>query len=121
MAYNSNVAISEVGYKKMTMNKDYSKLINVFEGDSVVKRLREIYLYRTIPEIFGICRSELAHSSFLAWLFNPFANDFGKEPLLLLLILCNKKRGDHASFFVIQLQKMTRYAILHNIYDQNPE
>lgn len=79
----------------MTMNKDYSKLINVFEGDSVVKRLREIYLYRTIPEIFGICRSELAHSSFLAWLFNPFANDFGKEPLLLLLKLCNKKTDDN--------------------------
>lgn len=82
------------------MNKDYSKLINTFEEDPVVKRLREIYLYRTIPEIFGICRSELAHSSFLAWFFNPFANDFGADPLLLLLKLCSKKISGDSNQFI---------------------
>lgn len=75
---------SFIGY----MSKDYDKIIEAFEKDADVHHLRELYFHRTVPEIFGICRSELAHSAFLAWLFNPEANEFGTEPLLLLLQLC---------------------------------
>ena len=77
--------------------------IKAFEKDLVVKRLREIYLNQTILEIFGISRNELAHSSFLAWLFNPFANDFGAEPLHLLLKLCNKKKGDNEELIPVDI------------------
>ena len=73
------------------MDIDYSEMIAAFEKDFDVQHLRDLYFYKTIPEIFGVCRSELAHSSFLAWLFNPTANEFGIEPLQLLLQLCDEK------------------------------
>ena len=65
-------------------------LIRAFENDADLRELMNLYFYKTVPEIFGISRSELAHSSFLAWLFDPSVNEFGAEPLRLLFELCGQ-------------------------------
>ena len=90
------------------MDIDYSEMIASFEKDFDVQHLRDLYFYKTIPEIFGVCRSELAHSSFLAWLFNPTANEFGPEPLQLLLQLCDEKSDscDHFKLTNIENSKI---------------
>ena len=90
------------------MDIDYSEMIASFEKDFDVQHLRDLYFYKTIPEIFGVCRNELAHSSFLAWLFNPTANEFGPEPLQLLLQLCDEKsnRCDHFKLTNIENSKI---------------
>ena len=88
------------------MNKDYSEMIAVFEKDSDVHHLRDLYFQKTIPEIFGVCRSELAHSSFLAWLFNPDANEFKAEPLLLLLQLCAEKNSSCDLFTSVDIESV---------------
>ena len=86
------------------MSKDYDKIIEAFEKDADVHHLRELYFHKTIPEIFGICRSELAHSAFLAWLFNPTANEFGAEPLQLLLKLCIESTGGSDWFTLTDIE-----------------
>ena len=65
--------------------------IQAFEEDKNISKLKDLYFYRTVPEIFGISRSELAHSSFLAWFLNPLANEIGSEPLRKLFSLCELK------------------------------
>ena len=88
------------------MNKDYSEMIAAFEMDSDVQHLRDLYFQKTIPEIFGVCRSELAHSSFLAWLFNPTVNEFGQEPLRLLLQLCAEKNSSCDLFTLVDIESV---------------
>ena len=65
-------------------------LIKAFENDADVRELMNLYFYKTVPEIFGISRSELAHSSFLAWLFDSSVNEFGADPLRMLFELCGQ-------------------------------
>lgn len=86
------------------MSKGYDIIIEAFEKDADVHHLRELYFHKTIPEIFGICRSELAHSAFLAWLFNPTANEFGAEPLQLLLKLCIESTGGSDWFTLTDIE-----------------
>ena len=75
----------------MEVDKIYN-LIRDFNNDSNVIKLKNYYKTTTFMEILGVTRSELAHSSFLWWLFNDNVNyDLGLRPLTLLLdLLVNK-------------------------------
>lgn len=83
-------------------------LIQAFENDADVQRLRDLYFYKTIPEIFGISRSELAHSSFLAWLFNTSTNEFGEEPLRLLFKLCGQSSPEKITNCKVETEKSVK-------------
>ena len=71
-----------------------------FNNDPNVQKLREFYNTKTFPEILGVSRRELSHSSFLAWLFSSAESHmFGTRPVVQLLELFVKSaleqhRGD---------------------------
>lgn len=67
-------------------------LIRKFNNDSDVISLKNYYKSTTFMEVLGVTRNELAHSSFLWWLFNDNVNfDLGLKPLMLFLdLLVNK-------------------------------
>lgn len=61
-----------------------------FNNDPTAQRLRTYYNEKTYPEILGVSRRELSHSSFLAWIVDPTAShgigDFGVRRLLEILM-----------------------------------
>ena len=63
-------------------------LMMEFNNDPVVQQLQSFYQNETVPEIFGVSRREVSHSTFLAWFFNPTSNHgLGDAPLIQLLEL----------------------------------
>lgn len=84
----------------MEENKGYNldeiyTMIRGFNNDPNVLKLQHNYSRRPFMDILGIARTETAHSSFLAWLFNPNENyGLGLTPLRLLLELLVNYKGN---------------------------
>ncbi len=77
-------AISE-----MLMGELRSEIVK-FNNDTTAQRLRTYYNEKTYPEILGVSRRELSHSSFLAWILTPVEShgigDFGLRRLIEILM-----------------------------------
>jgi hypothetical protein len=62
-----------------------------FNNDTTVQRLSGYYNKKTYPEILGVSRRELSHSSFLAWILNPSEShgigDFGIRRFFEILMM----------------------------------
>lgn len=92
----------------------YTDAIIDFNNDSNVQRLREFYNTKSFPEILGVCRKELSHSSFLAWLFSSGESHmFGTYPVMQLLELYTKnaqeqKKVDSQVMAKLQSSILTR-------------
>ena len=72
-----------------------SELIQKFYNDPKVIELQNYYNSLSFIEILGVARSEAAHSSFLAWLFDSNKNyGLGTTPLKLLLELLVKNSSN---------------------------
>jgi PD-(D/E)XK nuclease superfamily len=73
----------------MSLSELRSEIVK-FNNDPIAQRLRQYYNEKTYPEIMGVSRRELSHSSFLAWILNPNEshgiNDFGIRRLLEILM-----------------------------------
>lgn len=73
---------------------DIYEYIRNFNNDESVIKLKNYYNSLSFMEILGVDRKEMAHSSFLAWLFNSKINyDLRTRPLMLfldLLIQCDE-------------------------------
>jgi hypothetical protein len=61
-----------------------------FNNDSTAQRLKRYYYEKTYPEILGVSRRELSHSSFIAWMMDPKSShgigDFGIRRFLEILM-----------------------------------
>jgi hypothetical protein len=61
-----------------------------FNNDITAQRLRSYYYEKTYPEILGVSRREISHSSFLAWILNPVEShgigDFSLRRLIEILM-----------------------------------
>jgi hypothetical protein len=70
--------------------REIRKEIVRFNNDATAQRLKTYYNEKTYPEILGVSRRELSHSSFLAWIVDPSAShrlgDFGIRRLLEILM-----------------------------------
>lgn len=61
-----------------------------FNNDSTAQRLKRYYYEKSYPEILGVSRRELSHSSFIAWMIDPKSShgigDFGIRRFLEILM-----------------------------------
>lgn len=98
--------------EKIMNEQEIIKSIIEFNNDPTVQQLQSFYYNQTVPEILGVSRSEVSHSAFLAWLFNPTANHcLGSRPLIQLLELylkCYREQEKSSLYSTDKLQ----YAIL---------
>lgn len=80
--------------------------IIAFNNDPEVQQLQSYYYNQTLPEVFGVSRREMSHSSLLAWLFTPSANHgLGAQPLVQLMELYLKcYREEHKTSLPEELQ-----------------
>lgn len=91
-----------------------------FNNDPNVQKLREFYNTKTFPEILGVSRRELSHSSFLAWLFSSAESHmFGTRPVVQLLELFVKSaleqhRGDAKVLGKLKYPILTRQIELYS-------
>lgn len=75
--------------------EDVKKMIEAFNNDSKIIKLRNYYSTLTWMDILDVTRNENAHSSFLSWLFNANENyGLGTMPLKLLLELLFKEDNE---------------------------
>jgi len=80
-------------------------LLDTFNKSTYVQKLREFYAQKSLAEIYGIARSELPHSSFVAWLLNPKgSHGLGAFPLTQLIRSIFPKRG-------VQQEKEIEYMV----------
>ena len=76
-----------------------------FKNDVVAQRLESYYSTKSIAEIFGVSRKELAHSSFIAWLLNgQESHNLGNYPFIkfleILVLSCRERQSEsHKEFF----------------------
>lgn len=76
-----------------------------FNNDDTAQRLRTYYNEKTYPEILGVSRRELSHSSFIAWIVDPAAShgleDFGVRRLIEILMTSKfwKTNAKHSLIF----------------------
>lgn len=70
--------------------------IRIFNNDENVNKLENYYHSKSLPEIMGASRKELAHSNFLAWILNAneshMLGEFAIRKLLELLVIYSKER-----------------------------
>ena len=70
--------------------------IRKFNNDENVSKLENYYNSKSLPEIIGASRKELAHSSFIAWILNNteshMLGGFPLKKLLELLVIYSKDR-----------------------------
>ena len=70
--------------------------IRKFNNDENVSKLENYYNSKSLPEIIGASRKELAHSSFLAWILNNdeshMLGGFPIKKLLELLVIYSKEK-----------------------------
>jgi len=65
---------------QMPTGKEFEKLKKQF--DKTQKDLSAFYNRKSLPEIMGVARKEVAHSSFIAWLLDPNgSHGLGVKPL----------------------------------------
>ncbi len=72
------------------------KEIRTFNNDENVHRLENYYNSKSLPEIMGSSRKELAHSNFLAWILNNdeshMLREYPLKKFLELLVLYSKEK-----------------------------
>jgi len=70
--------------------------IRKFNNDQNVSKLENYYRSKSLPEIIGASRKELAHSGFIAWILNNseshLLGDFAIRKLLELLVIYSKDK-----------------------------
>ena len=70
--------------------------IRKFNNDENLSKLENYYNSKSLPEIIGASRKELAHSSFIAWILNNteshMLGGFPLKKLLELLVIYSKDR-----------------------------
>lgn len=75
---------------EMTLKELRGEIVK-FNNDHNAQKLKTYYNEKTYPEILGVSRRELSHSSFLAWMIDPVAShrldDFGVRRLIEILIV----------------------------------
>ena len=75
---------------------DIRKIIRTFNNDENVHKLEKYYHSKSLPEILGSSRRELAHSNFLAWMLNPneshILRDYPLKKFFELLVIYSKER-----------------------------
>ncbi len=72
-------------YKNLKID-EIRREIRAFNNDENVQRLEHYYHSKSLPEILGASRKELAHSSFLAWILNDKeSHQLGPFPLIKFL------------------------------------
>lgn len=80
-------------YNDLTLDQIRNEIIK-FKNDIVSQRLESYYGTKSLGEIFGVSRKELAHSNFIAWLFgNQESHNLGSYPFkkfLEILVLSSK-------------------------------
>lgn len=73
--------------------KEIRNLITSFNMDLTTQQLKSYYDSKTYFDILGVGRGETSHSSFIAWLIDPYENHGLKEYCIrrfLEIIICNK-------------------------------
>ena len=103
------VEIININMKDAYLDMNEQEIIDAiiaFNNDPEVQQLQSYYYNQTVPEIFGVSRREMSHSSLLAWLFTPTANHgLGTRPLFQLLELYLKcYREEHKTCLSEKLQ-----------------
>jgi hypothetical protein len=80
---------------KITIEKLRREIRN-FNNDENVSKLESYYNSKSLPEIIGASRKELAHSSFLAWILNNTESHmlgvFPVKKLLEILVIYSKEK-----------------------------
>ena len=75
---------------------DIRKSIRTFNNDENVHKLEKYYHSKSLPEILGASRKELAHSNFLAWMLNPneshVLRDYPLKKFFELLVIYSKEK-----------------------------
>ncbi len=70
--------------------------IRLFNNDENIRKLENYYHTKSLPEIIGSSRKELAHSSFIAWLLNNkeshLLQDYSIKKLLELIVIYSKEK-----------------------------
>ena len=67
-------------YSNFTLD-DFQNQIIKFRNDVISRHLENYYGTKSLGEIFGVSRKELAHSKFLAWLLsNQESHNLGNYP-----------------------------------------
>jgi hypothetical protein len=90
--------------KNLTLDKIREEIIK-FKNDVISQRLGNYYDTKSLGEIFGVSRKELAHSNFIAWLLgNKESHHLGDYPfkkfLEILVLSCKGTQGDkHKALF----------------------
>lgn len=78
------------GYANLTLDQIRNEIIK-FKNDPVSRKLEAYYSTKSLGEIFGVSRKELAHSNFLAWLLSDQDShrlgDFPFKKYLEILVL----------------------------------
>ncbi|MCK5824524.1 MAG: PD-(D/E)XK nuclease family protein [Ichthyobacteriaceae bacterium] len=70
--------------------------IRLFNNDENIRKLENYYHTKSLPEIIGCSRKELAHSSFIAWILNNkeshLLQDYSVKKLLELIVIYSKEK-----------------------------
>jgi hypothetical protein len=76
--------------------EDLRREIRVFNNDENIRKLETYYNSKSLPEILGNSRKELAHSNFIAWILNNkeshLLQDYPIRKLLELVVIYSKDR-----------------------------
>ena len=76
--------------------EDIKRLIRAFNDDADVQKLKSLYSTKSFPEIMGVSRGEISHSSFIAWMLNTDEShglgNFTLKKLLEILVYYGEKK-----------------------------
>lgn len=76
--------------------EDLRREIRIFNNDENIRKLETYYISKSLPEILGNSRKELAHSNFIAWILNNkeshLLQDYSIRKLLELIVIYSKDR-----------------------------
>ncbi len=91
-------------YSNLTLDQARNEIIK-FKNDVVSQRLENYYSTKSLGEIFGVSRKELAHSNFIVWLLgNQESHNLGNYPFkkfldILVLSSMGTQSEAHKSLF----------------------
>ena len=94
----------ETDNKNLTLDQIRNEIIK-FKNDVISQKLESYYSTKSIGEIFGVSRKELAHSNFLAWLLNnQESHNLGDFPFIkfleILVLSCRGRQSEsHKELF----------------------
>lgn len=94
----------ETDNTNLTLDQIRNEIIK-FKNDVISQKLESYYSTKSIGEIFGVSRKELAHSNFIAWLLNnQESHNLGDFPFIkfleILVLSCQERQSEsHKELF----------------------